>query len=155
MTELDSSACIYCKNLGSSKEHVAPSSLGGNCVIRCVCEGCNIDLSAVDQALAENSPVALSKMGMTPTAAFTTQLGTIATMRDQRGFDLGVRLGNQMAVEVRPQIFLSGNQMRSSCSDRKGIEKLVGYIDAQIGRGSLAAVHQRITPETRSHLINV
>ncbi len=148
MIGIDSTICIYCKNHGFSKEHVAPFSLGGNCTIKCVCKDCNGKLSSVDQSLAENSPVALSKVGMTPTAAFGTQLGTIATMRDQRGFDLGVRIGNQMTVEVRPQIFLRGNQLSISCPDRQGIQKLVRYIDDQIRKGSLADVHQRITPDT-------
>ncbi len=132
MKEIDSDVCIYCKKPGSSREHVAPSSLGGNCVIRCVCKPCNTALSVVDQALAENSPVALSKVGMTPSAAFATQLGSIASLKDEKGFDLGVRVGNQMKVEVRPQIFLCGDQLHISVADLDGASKLLAYIEKAI-----------------------
>jgi hypothetical protein len=148
MNETTSEICIYCKQIGSSKEHVAPSSLGGNCAIRCVCKKCNVDLSLVDQALAENSPVAISKVTMTPATAFKTQLDATASFRDSRGFDLGVRVGNQMKVEVRPQVFLSGDQMNITAADRAGLTKLIDYIDKQIETGKLAGIHQKITAES-------
>ena len=81
MTVQDDGLCIYCKQQGSSKEHVAPSSLGGNCTLNCVCVKCNGDLSEVDQALAEHSPVALSKIQHTPPSASPTQLGNYASMQ--------------------------------------------------------------------------
>lgn len=139
--------CIYCKQIGESREHVAPSSLGGNCVIRCVCKRCNSALSSVDQALAENSPVALSKVSVTPTTAFATHLGSVASLRDSSGHDLGVRVGNHMAVEVCPQLFLQGEQIRFHCADRNRLAKFIEYIDKQIKTNRLASIFQRIAPE--------
>jgi hypothetical protein len=54
-----------------------------------------------------------------------------------------------MAVEVCPQLFLDGDQLRFHCSDRKGLDKLMKYLDKQINAGSLASVHQRIDPESK------
>src|SRR5215472_2714635 len=99
--------CIYCRKEGSSREHVAPSSLGGNCTLNCVCVKCNRDLSEVDQALAEHSPVALSKIQHTPASAFPTHLGGYASMQAEGGHQIGVRIRNQVATEVRPQLFAS------------------------------------------------
>jgi hypothetical protein len=130
--------CIYCKKEGSSREHVAPSSLGGNCTLNCVCVKCNGDLSEVDQALAEHSPVALSKIELTPASAFPTQLGGYASMEAQGGRQVGVRIGNQVATEVRPQLFAAGNQVQVVASDRNGLNQLIQFVDKQIARGRLA-----------------
>lgn len=138
MTVQDDGPCIYCKQQGSSKEHVAPSSLGGNCTLNCVCVKCNGDLSEVDQALAEHSPVALSKIQHTPATAFPTQLGSYASMQAEDDRQLGVRIGNQVDTEVRPQLFASGDRIQVFASDRDGLNELVGFIDKQIERGRLA-----------------
>ena len=130
--------CIYCKEQGFSKEHVAPSSLGGDCTLNCVCVKCNRDLSEVDQALAEHSPVAFSKILYTPASAFTTYLGGHASMQGEGGRQIGVRVGNQVATEVRPQFFADGNQIRVFASDRAGLNDLIQFIDKQVERGRLA-----------------
>jgi HNH endonuclease len=136
----DESICIYCKKAGSSREHVAPSSLGGNCTIACVCRTCNGDLSVVDQALAENSPVALSKITHTPVAAFKTQLGGYASYQEPGGLDVGVRIGNQARPEVRPQLYLMDNQIRAIASGREGLNDLIAFIEKRIQKKNLADV---------------
>ena len=130
--------CIYCKKEGSSKEHVAPSSLGGNCTLNCVCVICNRELSEVDQALAEHSPVALSKIQHTPASVYPTYLGGYASMQVEGGRAIGVRIANQVATEVRPQFFADGNQIQVFAGNRAGLNELVQYIDKQIEHGRLA-----------------
>jgi hypothetical protein len=98
----------------------------------------------VDQALAENSPVALSKVGLTPADAFTTRLGGDASLTDAAGLSLGVRIKNQMKPEVQPQIFLIGNQLQATAVDRDGISQLISYIDKQINQGTLSNIWVKI-----------
>jgi hypothetical protein len=141
--------CIYCKKKGSSKEHVAPSSLGGNCTLNCVCVKCNGELSEVDQALAEHSPVAFSKIQHTPASAFPTYLGGYASMHVEGGREIAVRIGNRVATEVRPQFFADGNQIRVFAGDRAGLNDLIQFIDKQIERGRLARTRVFIAEGTK------
>lgn len=141
--------CIYCKNEGSSREHVAPSSLGGNCTLNCVCVRCNCELSEVDQALAEHSPVALSKIQHTPASAFPIQLGSYASMQAEGDRQLGVRIGNQVATEVRPQLFATGESVQVFASDREGLNELIRFVDKQIERGRLARTRVFISEDTK------
>jgi hypothetical protein len=141
--------CIYCKNEGSSREHVAPSSLGGNCTLNCVCVKCNGELSEVDQALAEHSPVALSKIQYTPASAFTTYLGGYASMQVDDGRQIAVRIANQVATEVRPQFFVDGNQIRVFAADRAGLNELIQFIDKQIEPGRLARTRVLIAEDAK------
>ena len=139
MPESGNSVCVYCKKEGSSREHVAPRSLGGNCTINCVCVPCNGDLSVVDQALAENSPVAFSKIQHTPITAFQTQLGGHASFQETGGLDVGVRIGNQARTEVRPQLFLLGDQVRAIASGREDLDDFIKFIEKQINKKKLQA----------------
>jgi hypothetical protein len=141
--------CIYCKSEGSSHEHVAPSSLGGNCILGCVCTTCNTEMSLIDQALAEHSPVAFSKILHTPPAAFITHLGGHATLQAQGGREFGVRIGNQMTTEVRPQLFANGNHIQAVASDGDGLNDLIRFIDKQIEKGRLATTRVVITEEAK------
>jgi hypothetical protein len=141
--------CIYCKKEASSREHVAPSSLGGNCTVNCVCVKCNGDLSEVDQALAEHSPVALSKIQHTPNSAFPTQLGGYASMEAEGGRQVGVRIGNQIVTEVRPQLFAVGNQVHVVAGDRDGLNQLIQFVDKQIERGRLARTRLFVAEEIK------
>lgn len=141
--------CIYCQTEGSSKEHVAPSSLGGNCTIPCLCPKCNRELSLVDQALAEHSPVAFSKILHTPSSAFTTYLGGHATLQTEGGRELGVRLSNQLNTEVRPQLFARGNHIQAAARDRDGLNELIAFIDDQIHTGELALTRIFLAEEAK------
>jgi len=149
MTIDGSETCIYCKRQGSSREHVAPNSLGGNCTMSCVCEKCNKELSAVDQALAENSPVALSRIRLTPKSAFTTFLGGYASFEDSTGRETAVRVMNQMVPEVRPQIFVKGDQVQVRAKDRESLNDLIAFIDSQISKGRLESTRVFISEEVR------
>jgi hypothetical protein len=149
MDVVESEICIYCKEPGYSREHNPPASLGGNCVLNCVCDPCNKRLSAIDQRLAENSPVALSKAALTPSEAFGTQVGGEASTVGQFGLTLGVRVGNEMKTQVRPQLFLDGNSLKAMAADRNGILELIAHVDKQIGKGKLTGTHIEIDAEFR------
>jgi len=129
--------CIYCRGEGSSKEHLPPSSLGGNRTLTCVCANCNRELGLIDQALAEHSPVALSKILHTPPSAFLTQLGSYASMEAEGDHQIGVRIGNQVSTEVRPQLFAAGDHVRVFARDRDGLNDLIRFIDKKISAGLL------------------
>jgi hypothetical protein len=81
----------------------------------------------VDQALAENSPVALSKITHTPVTAFKTQLGGHASYQEPGGLDVGVRIGNQARTEVRPQLYLLGDQIKVFASGREALNDLIAF----------------------------
>jgi len=100
---------------------------------------CNGKLSIVDQALAENSPVAFSKIQHTPITAFQTQLGGHASFQETSGLDVGVRIGNRAQTEVRPQLFLREGQIRAIASGRDGLDQLIVFIDKQINKKKLQA----------------
>lgn len=114
-----------------------------------LCRTCNGDLSVVDQALAENSPVALSKITHTPVTAFKTQLGGgHASYQEPGGLDVGVRIGNQARTEVRPQLYLLGDQIKVFASGREGLNDLIAFIEKRIEKKNLADV--RITDSESS-----
>ena len=141
--------CIYCRGDGSSKEHLPPSSLGGNCTLTCVCAQCNRELGVIDQALAEHSPVALSKILHTPPTAFPTQLGGYASMQAEGDYQIGVRIGNQVSTEVRPQLFASGGRVRVFARDRDGLNDLIRFVDKQIDAGRLERTRVLVTEEAK------
>ena len=153
MPDPGNSVCIYCKKEGSSREHVAPRSLGGNCTITCVCVPCNGKLSVVDQSLAENSPVAFSKIQHTPLTAFQTQLGGHASFQETGGLDVAVRIGNQAQTEVRPQLFLREGQIRAIASGRNGLADLITFIDKQINKKKLQATRIVTAESSEPHFV--
>jgi HNH endonuclease len=138
--------CIYCKQPGFSKEHVAPASLGGNCTITCVCVPCNSQLSTVDSAVGDRSPVALSKVGDTPQAAFQTQIDTIATMYID-GEPVAVRVENQMKARILPQVTLRESQMGVRVESIEDLKRLVKHVEKQLKKGKLAETSKRIDDE--------
>lgn len=59
--------CIYCCKAGAhSREHVLQASLGGNLTAEVACDSCNHSFSQIDQALAEQSFVAMERIVQTP-----------------------------------------------------------------------------------------
>ena len=149
MTVGDDGKCIYCRADGSSREHLPPSSLGGNCILTCVCAKCNRELGLIDQALAEHSPVALSKILYTPSSAFLTQLGSYASMHAEGDHQIGVRIGNQVSTEVRPQLFATGDHVRAFARDRDGLNDLIHFMDKQINTGLLARTRVFVTEDAK------
>lgn len=141
------SVCIYCKKAGSSREHVAPASLGGNCTITCVCANCNRELSVADRGLAEHSAVALSKIANTPLTAFETQLGGFASFESEEAGRIRVRVGNQMKPEVRPQFRLVGNQIRAVAANRDSLNKMIALVDKRVRNGQLLKTRIEIIEE--------
>jgi hypothetical protein len=140
----EQSICIYCRGTGSSKEHVAPASIGGNCTIRCVCEACNGILSTVDKGVGEHSPVALSRIANTPATAFSTHLDSRASIVSESLGQVTVRVGNQMDTQVRPQLFLDGNRIQFVVMDRKALQELLNFIGKRITKGTLVETYIRI-----------
>ncbi len=143
----DETICIYCRNTGYSREHVAPASIGGNCIIRCVCKKCNTDLSIVDKGIAEHSAVAFTKIAETPVTSFQTQLDSPSSFRSEALGRISVRVSNQMQTDVRPQMFLVGNTLKTLAVDREAILSMFTFIDKRIAQGRLAQTFIKIDAE--------
>lgn len=118
--------------------------LAGTALSGAYAPSCNTDLSIVDKGLAEHSPVALSKVAETPVSAFKTQLGGHASFESVGIGPLTVRVGNQMRVDVRPQLRLVGNRVRVVAPDRESMDELAAFIDKQIAKGRLLATRIEI-----------
>jgi hypothetical protein len=114
---------------------------------------CNGKLSVVDQSLAENSPVAFSKIQHTPLTAFQTQLGGHASFQETGGLDVAVRIGNQAQTEVRPQLFLREGQIRAIASGRNGLADLITFIDKQINKKKLQATRIVTAESSEPHFV--
>jgi hypothetical protein len=100
--------CIYCtETKQSSREHVLQRALGGNLVERFVCDDCNNAFSTIDQALAERSIVALSRVAQTPSTAFKVVLGGLSTYYDsEQGIFLELQVRNELTPAVLAQVHL-------------------------------------------------
>jgi hypothetical protein len=140
---MDEVICIYCKKPGSSKEHVAPASLGGNCTITCVCVPCNRGLSTVDSAVGDRSPVALSKVGETPASAFSTQIDIIATVFID-GEPVAARVENEMKTRILPQVTLRDSKMGVRVESLEDLRRLVKHVEKLIDKRKLAGTRKRI-----------
>ncbi len=95
--------CIYClEKKISSREHVMPASLGGNLIIRCVCEGCNGGLSDLDQSLSDSSLLSLIRLTKHPGTSLGLSKIRINSPKD--GEVLEGSLEHQLIPSIRPQI---------------------------------------------------
>jgi hypothetical protein len=140
--------CIFCRQVGSSEEHVVPKSLGGNCIIRCVCAPCNTGFSLIDSALAEHSPVAFSKIVETSPSVCDTKLGGRVSTWDKSGRRLQCRLHNEMRAEIVPQIFWTGDgDFRVHVGNREALNGFIEFIDDQFSSGNLARIYVESTDE--------
>ncbi len=143
--------CVYCgEQRPSSREHVLQRALGGNFTTRVVCTDCNGGFSSIDQALAEDSLVALTRVGLTPREAFSARLGGDHFTPDTgTGIWMDSRVTNRMHTEVLPQIHLRGPHLSVTGSDHEGIARLVVMIDRRIASGTLSNTHFKIGPAER------
>ncbi|MEN6533107.1 MAG: HNH endonuclease [Bryobacteraceae bacterium] len=127
--------CIYCKTTRPpSREHVLQRSLGGDLVARFVCGPCNNGFSAMDQALAERSIVALTRVSETPATAFGSRLGWLATRYDPDR-DILVELEIRNGFEVAPysQLHVSRDGRGSLiAADADALRELAEFIDEQV-----------------------
>lgn len=146
--------CIYCRQVREpTREHVLPRSLGGDFVKPILCKDCNTRrLSPLDQALAERSLVALSRVGFTPRTAFDVRLSGEHFVRDDTsGLVLDVAITNQMRAVVMPQVHvtLDGEQARISIltSEPDKLPRLNMFVAQQIDSHRLPKMHVKRGPD--------
>lgn len=97
--------CLYCgERRPHSDEHILQKSLGGNLTFKNVCKLCNESFSAIDQALSDNSEVALSRLIETPTSKKVKRSSSELIYDPQSALWKEVSVGNQLSVEVLPQL---------------------------------------------------
>jgi hypothetical protein len=101
----------------------------------------------VDTGIAEHSAVALSKIADTPLSAFETQLDSPTSFRSEALGTVSVRVKNQMQTDVRPQMFLAGNKLRTLAVDRQAVLDMFTFIDKRIAQGKLAQTFIKLDAE--------
>jgi hypothetical protein len=150
--------CIYCRQARQpSREHVLQRALGGSFVARIACEDCNQRLSGIDQALAQHSVVALSRVSNTPKSAFKTSLGGEVFGEDpQSGLVLDMTLGNAMQAEILPQIHVlpSKDEKRRPvqiiAKDMQDHRRLDSFVRKAINDGTIMSTFVKEGPEEAS-----
>jgi len=101
--------CIYCKQKKtSSKEHAVQKCLGGNLTIPLVCADCNGDFSSIDQALAENSLIALQRIisQEQKSSASTIRLGGSHYWIQDDGDVLEIEILARLRPKLKPQLLI-------------------------------------------------
>jgi hypothetical protein len=143
--------CIYCKEQRTpSREHVLARSLGGDATAPITCASCNGDvLSPLDQALAERSPIALSRIAATPEKAFDTQLGGEHFHYDSaRDLHTEVKVANGLKPWPYPQIHFRGatRELMFIAADPDGASALVDFVDQQMSARTLREIFVKVGP---------
>lgn len=96
--------CIYCKeDKLSSKEHVVQKALGGNLTLKFVCEDCNGSFSGIDQSLAENSVVSLSRV-IEQAHEGNVKLGGDSFWTDTSGISREIEIRGGLKPFLKPQV---------------------------------------------------
>ncbi|QRK08549.1 hypothetical protein JQX13_53145 [Archangium violaceum] len=145
--------CIYCRQVREpTREHVLPRSLGGDFVQPILCGDCNSRrLSPLDQALAERSLVALSRIGFTPKAAFDVRLGGDHFVKDEAtGLMIDVALTNEVRPVVMPQVHVAPDgSLARICiltADTDSLKRLDAFVMRQINAGRLSKMYVKLGP---------
>jgi HNH endonuclease len=146
--------CIYCKQMRPpSREHVLARSLGGDATRLITCKPCNtIVLSMLDQAIAERSLVALSRLGETPADAFDVHLGGEHFHYDAaRDIYAEVNMVNDMRAVLFPQLHykFEVKQFGAFANNHDDIKSLVAFVDKRIANGTLRSIHVKQGPADR------
>jgi hypothetical protein len=148
--------CVYCKlEKAPSREHVLPTSLGGDLVRPILCTDCNgRRLSPLDQALAERSFVAMSRVASTPQDSFDVKLGGDHFTKDPgSGLVLEVAIGNDFQAEVIPQAHFptsEGGKVQHVAfvtKDFPDFERFDSFVGRKLGTMKLRSMHLKIGPE--------
>ena len=63
-----------------------------------------------------------------------------------------MRIGNQMQVDIRPQLILVGNHIQATVADRTGLESLITFLDKKIHKQQLLAIRVVQNDEANPHL---
>lgn len=146
----DQITCIYCKQVRApSREHLLPRALGGNLVVPFVCPACNTGFSRIDQALAEQSMVALDRIGFTSGGTpVDGVLGGNAFWQDKgSGLWNDLRIRGGLIPELLPQIHLVEGGLAANTSSPEDRERLLKFITKRVAAGTLVELHVRVGPE--------
>lgn len=155
--EPDAIVCIYCKETKpASREHILPASLGGDLVQPILCVDCNSRrLSPIDQALAERSLVALSRVAFTPKGSFDVKLGGEHFTRDpESGLVFDLKLSNAMQAELLPQVHVVKSLERPeqpgvafATKDVADFERLAAFVEQDLAAKKLRSMYVKTGPE--------
>jgi hypothetical protein len=151
MSQAKDVMCIYCKEVrAGSKEHILQASLGGNLTTPLVCKICNTGFSKIDQSLAENSVLALTRVGLTQKGAMPVQLGGEHYWQDASGRWCDVKVVNEFQAVLLPQIHLAplGEQLQLDVvgGDYQALHSFLELVDDKVADKTLLSVHIRVGP---------
>ena len=143
--------CIYCKELRpASAAHVIPRALGGDLTALTNCAECNRELGKLDQALAERSLVALSRVAETPKDTVPVQLCEVFIESD--ALILEAVLRNRMTPDLLPQVHIGltdangKNEFDVVTSSQQDLEGLLSAVDDLLERKELRSLHVKVGP---------
>lgn len=139
--------CIYCCTRGPcSREHVLQKNLGGNLMAPIACVSCNTGFSQIDQALAEQSIVALERVCRTP-ARHRVRLGNLHFVYYGEG-DLweDVQITNGLLLRVPPQLHFRNSQIWFFAGNNDDKNHFLTSVRTLIETDSLPALFVRIGP---------
>lgn len=137
--------CIFCLEMKpSSDEHVMPKTLGGNLILRCVCETCNNGLSHLDQSLSDNSLLILPRLVQQPDATWG-QSAHLAT-EELNGKNLEIKVGHKLQPEMKAQLIFTPKsikgeyQLRGSSESSEGYEEFFKVLRKQIAKKGTTSI---------------
>ncbi|MEZ4365017.1 MAG: HNH endonuclease [Kofleriaceae bacterium] len=133
--------CIYCCKLGPfSREHVLAASLGGNLKAPVACDECNTGFSKIDQALAENSVVALERILQTPSER-PVRLGNLHFMhRPEDDLWEEVQITNKLRPHIPPQLHYRRPKTWFFASRNEDRARFVAEVNALVSSGNLGSL---------------
>lgn len=159
MTSKQTIRCIYCGDYKpASDEHVLQRSMGGNLKPPIGCIECNRNLSKIDQALAERSLVAFTRLGASKNVNFDVQLGGEQFFfNEEHGIWQDVLLINGFQVHPYAQLhrYEDGFKFFSANSDEK--EKFIALVDKLNSQGEIPRIYFKEGPADRcntAHLVH-
>jgi len=144
--------CSYCKmRCPPTREHVLPRSLGGDYVAPIVCE--KDRLSNLDQAVAERSLIALSRVAKTPVSAFKTKLGGEHFYFDEtKGYHLELEITNRMEGVLLPQLHVEPHSPWTffiGADKKEVLELLIRFVTRKVADGNFRSIFVKVGPKEK------
>lgn len=151
MTSKNDITCIYCEQRRpSSAAHVIPRALGGDLTARTNCAECNREMGKLDQALAERSLLALSRVVETPKDSLAVQISDVFIPSGALVLEGVFR--NRLSPVLLPQIHIGPtdpdgkNEFDVVASSQHDLEGLLKAVDDLLDQHALRSVHVKVGP---------
>jgi HNH endonuclease len=138
--------CIYCGSLNNlTDEHLLPKALGGNLIAKIVCESCNNKLSSVDQALSQNSIIALARVAHEGGHSYGVKIaGPHRVHQPDLDLFLEIEIINGFTPRILPQVHMYNGGLLPYAENKEDLYKLLQFLKNSSSE-TLAKTHKDIT----------